>query len=56
MARKRITTIIAVRWESNPLWELAKLQAKELGITPSDAVRLIKLQDELAKLPELLKT
>ncbi len=52
--RKRILTPVAVRWEANPLWELAKLKAKELGITPSDAVKLIQLQDELSKLPELL--
>jgi hypothetical protein len=49
--RKRILTPVAVRWEANPLWELAKIRAKELGITPSEAVRLIKLQDELSKIP-----
>jgi len=51
--RKRILTPVAVRWEGNPLWELAKIKAKELNISTNDAVRLIKLQDELSKLPEL---
>ena len=53
--RKRILTPCAIRWESNPFWELAKIKARELGIKTSDAVRLIQLQDEIGKLPELLK-
>lgn len=53
MARKRIIVPVAVRWEANPFWELAKLKAKELGIRPSEAARLIRLQDELSKVPEL---
>lgn len=53
MSRTRIYTAVAVRWERNPFHELCKLKAKELGITYSEAVRLITLQDELSKLPEL---
>jgi hypothetical protein len=49
--RKRILSPVAVRWEANPLWELAKLKGKELGIKTSEAVRLIQLQDELSKIP-----
>lgn len=50
MARKRIVNVVAVRWEANPFHELCKLKAKELGIKYSEAVSLIRLQDELAKL------
>jgi len=50
MARKRIYSIIAVRWDRNPLHELGKLRAKELGISVKDAIRLITLQDELSKI------
>jgi len=52
--RKRILTPCAVRWDSNPLWELAKLKGREMGIKAGDALRLIQLQDELGKLPEIL--
>ena len=55
MARKRIINVVAVRWEANPFHELCKLRARELGIRYSDAAKLIRLQDELGKLPELLK-
>lgn len=48
--RKRILTPVAIRWDRNPLHELAKLRAKELNISVNDAMRLIKLQDELAKI------
>ena len=51
--RKRIYTPVAIRWTRNPFHELAKLRANELGISYADAVSLIKLQDELSKLPEL---
>ena len=50
MARKRILSAVAIRWTHNPLHELAKLRAKELNISVNDAIRLIKLQDELAKI------
>ena len=50
MARKRILTPTAIKWGRNPLFELAKLRAKELNISVNDAMRLIKLQDELAKI------
>jgi len=53
--RQRIYSIVAVRWDRNPLHELGKLKAKELGVSVTDAIRLIKLQDELGKCPELLK-
>lgn len=49
--RNRIIRTVAIRWERNPLHELAKLRAKELNISVKDAVRLIQLQDELAKTP-----
>lgn len=49
--RKRIYSAKAMRWERNPFHELCKLKAKELGIKYSEAVRLITLQDELAKIP-----
>jgi hypothetical protein len=48
--RKRIYTTAAIKWERNPLFELGKLRAKELNISVNDAMRLIKLQDELAKI------
>jgi len=50
MARKRILTPVAIRWNRNPLHELGKLRAKELNISVSDAIRLIQLQDELSKI------
>jgi hypothetical protein len=49
MARKRIYTTVALRWERNPLHELGKLRAKELGISVDRAIKLIQLEDELAK-------
>lgn len=48
--RKRIYTPAAIRWEANPLHELGKLKARELGITTSEAIALIQLEDELAKI------
>lgn len=51
--RRRIYNTVAIKWERNPFHELCKLRAKELGITYGEAVRLIKLQDELAKIPAL---
>lgn len=48
--RKRTFRVVAVRWDRNPLLELAKLRAKELEISVPEALRLIKLQDELAQL------
>lgn len=50
MARPRIISVIAIKWEANPFHELCKLKASELGIKYSEAVKLIKLQDELAQL------
>lgn len=50
MARKRIYTVAAIRWEANPFHELCKIKAKELGIRYSEASTLIRLQDELSKL------
>ena len=53
MARKRIVNVVAIRWEANPFHELCKLKAKELGIKYSQAVILIRLQDEMSKVTEL---
>lgn len=47
--RKRIYTPTAIRWDKNPLWELAKLRAKENDITVKEAQDLIVLETELAK-------
>jgi endonuclease V-like protein UPF0215 family len=55
MARQRIYNVVGIKWERNPLHELGKLRAKELGISVTEAIRLIQLQDELGKCPELLK-
>jgi len=48
--RERIYNIVAVRWDRNPLHELAKLKAKELGISVREATNLIQLETELAKI------
>lgn len=48
--RRRIFTAIAKRWDRNPLQELAKLRAKELGITVSEAKDLLALEKELARI------
>ncbi|WZE63532.1 hypothetical protein PANI_CDS0012 [Maribacter phage Panino] len=48
--RKRITRPIAVRWERNPFHELCKLRSKELGISYKEAVSLLTLEHELAKI------
>lgn len=50
MARNRIVNVVAIKWQANPFHELCKLKAKELGIRYSEAVNLIKLQDELSKI------
>ena len=48
--RKRIYNSVAVKWERNPLHELAKLRAKELNISVREAQDLIVLQTELSKI------
>lgn len=48
--RQRIYSIVAVKWDRNPLHELGKIRARELGISVKDAIRLITLQDELSKI------
>jgi hypothetical protein len=53
MKRKRIYTVVAKRWDNNPLWELAKLRAKELNISPLRAQKLILLQGELSKIQSI---
>lgn len=50
MARNRIVNVVAVKWQANPFHELCKLKAKELGIKYSEAVNLIRLEQELAQL------
>ena len=48
--RKRTYRATAVRWEANPFEELAKIRAKENGITISEAKDLLRLEHELAKI------
>lgn len=48
--RKRIYTPAAVKWDRNPMYELAKLKAKELNISISQMFKLLEMEEELATL------
>lgn len=50
MKRKRTTRIVAVRWESNPLHELAKLKQKELNCSYDMAMKFVQMKQEIIKL------